>query len=375
MKAAPTPYRSRGQALAEFLIAASFVLVPLFLGVSLLAKYIDVKHAAVQAARYEAWEYTVWFNTDSSQRPEKLDNFGVVSGTPPTLPKKSVGDTHREARLRFFSDVSELGTGAIQDTDGQTGWRAATANSLWTDHRNNPLYNGAGALQTSTNRGTPTDPIIGPVLFFLLDAVNFVFGLFGTVLGLTGSQAAFTAINTDGYVTSSVTATVLNAPPLLYGLTLGGRQAGVITTNTVNLSGQAGVLSDAWNAGGLQHTYNQAAGTVPTVLLKELLKLPGIAQLWAVASFLAPELTPCKGGGTVSPWIAAAGAVQGTALQNSVPNMNDGKGLLWFGHIDIDAVHPDRLEYGGKHVCDEAGMCNFEYAALPPNRQPKDCIN
>lgn len=44
----------RGQAMTEFLISASFVLVPLFLGISLLGKYIDIKHAGIQAARYQA---------------------------------------------------------------------------------------------------------------------------------------------------------------------------------------------------------------------------------------------------------------------------------------------------------------------------------
>ena len=41
-------------------------------------------------------------------------------------------------------------------------------------------------------------------------------------------------------------------------------------------------------------------------------------------------------------------------------NYNDGKGSLWFAHVDIDAVHPDRLASGGTHSCDDAGVCSFE---------------
>ena len=51
--------------MTEFLICASFALVPLFFGISLLGKYIDIKQTAIQAARYEAWEYTVWFADDN----------------------------------------------------------------------------------------------------------------------------------------------------------------------------------------------------------------------------------------------------------------------------------------------------------------------
>ena len=64
--------------MTEFLICASFVLIPLFLGLSMLAKYIDIKQAAVQAARYEAWEYTVWYATDTENiiTREMMSGFG-----------------------------------------------------------------------------------------------------------------------------------------------------------------------------------------------------------------------------------------------------------------------------------------------------------
>ena len=56
-----------GQAMTEFIISASFFLVPLFLAMSLIAKYIDIKQANVQAARYQVWEYTVWFANDTER--------------------------------------------------------------------------------------------------------------------------------------------------------------------------------------------------------------------------------------------------------------------------------------------------------------------
>lgn len=58
--------RQRGQAMIETLIAAALVLVPLFLAVPVIAKYLDIRSHVVQAARYAAWERTVWFGGDAA---------------------------------------------------------------------------------------------------------------------------------------------------------------------------------------------------------------------------------------------------------------------------------------------------------------------
>ena len=84
-----------GQAMTEFLICASFVLLPLFLGISLLAKYIDIKQTTIQAARYQAWEYTVWYANSGQPMP----SFNAVS-----QPIKSTAQTQEETERRFFTD-------------------------------------------------------------------------------------------------------------------------------------------------------------------------------------------------------------------------------------------------------------------------------
>ena len=53
--------RQTGQALVEFTIAAMTLLVPLFFMISYIAKYHDMQAATIQAARYAAWERTVYF--------------------------------------------------------------------------------------------------------------------------------------------------------------------------------------------------------------------------------------------------------------------------------------------------------------------------
>lgn len=52
--------RQAGQALAEFLVVAGFVLVPVALGSVYLMKIGNTQHEMQEAARYAAWERTVW---------------------------------------------------------------------------------------------------------------------------------------------------------------------------------------------------------------------------------------------------------------------------------------------------------------------------
>lgn len=58
--------RQGGQAVAEFLVAAVLLLVPMFLAVAALGKFVDVQHVATMAARYGAWERTVWYDASGT---------------------------------------------------------------------------------------------------------------------------------------------------------------------------------------------------------------------------------------------------------------------------------------------------------------------
>lgn len=337
--------------MSEFLIASAYVLVPLFIAVPLLTKYIDMRHAAIQAARYEAWEYTVWYNPADDNNI--LDNFSAV-----TVPEKSPTQTQKEARRRFFSDISEEGTLPITSADKNDDWKLADANGFWNDTTHGvPLYSSgkyddSASLTSSTD--TPTLPILGDVINTLMDIVGFAFDALGSVLGFIGSSAGFTAINTDGYSTATVafpvrTLDYFNEDHFTVGDDIGGD-----TTNKV-FSARASVLGDGWNAGGREHASNQVQGTIPTILFKALIDpatAPGqvLGPVWDVVSILAPELARCFDANN-RPF---------EPLNSMLNAMDRPNGSLWWAHVDFDSVHPDRLATGGTHVCDDAGVCQFE---------------
>jgi hypothetical protein len=346
-----------GQSMTEFLICASFALVPLFLGISLLAKYIDIKQTTIQAARYEAWEYTVWY----ADNGETTGNFTAVP-----QPIKSTALTQNETRQRFF-----LGSGngvtptAITSTDSTTGWSPGTANPLWTDHTGQPLYAGINGASENLNSSadTPTIPIIGDVMDILFNIIDAGFSAVSSLMKFAGSSVGFTAINTEGNAEATVSMQVAVNPTFVANYTNLEGTPGTsdeLTGGTLDFSTSASVLSDAWNAGGVAHTYNQAGGAVPTTLLNQLITaIPGLETAVNAAALLAPEMRLCNPGGI---WGA------------------DDKGSLWLGYLDIDAVHPDRLAAdpadpdtrNGVHVCDDAGICTFE-PVIPRTEDSKEC--
>jgi hypothetical protein len=104
--------RQTGQATVEFVVCA-LVLVPLFIAVPLVGKYIDMMQATEAASRYVAFEGAAR-NSSSAW--------------------KSDAQLAVEVRRRFFS-----APGAPLKTDDVAGDFAADRNPLWTDHGGRPL--------------------------------------------------------------------------------------------------------------------------------------------------------------------------------------------------------------------------------------------
>ncbi|OGT31677.1 MAG: hypothetical protein A2W28_09180 [Gammaproteobacteria bacterium RBG_16_51_14] len=346
----------QGQAMTELLITASMLLVPLLLLIPLLGKYIDIKHSTIEAARYEAWEYTVWYNgTNNGQADDRPDGY------PNAQPVKGLTQTQIESRRRFFSDI----TLPIANDDKTIGWRnePGKRNPLWLDHEGRILWDGTIDAGTLPKNNEPTPDFTGGVMNLLMDIIQIVFDALKWALSLAGSNVGFTAINNDGYINTTVTAPVLvpvgliNMPNMLDTPGVDDSTAGFM----INFSSSAAVLSEGWNAGGLEHTTNQAGGLVPTKLLDTLLdSIPAVKTVFnGVLGTLVPELRLCNPGFP-------------HPLGFDKPFVEPDDGSLWLGYMDIDAVPPDRLDMDGDGNRDtdrekgqangitcEDGMCDY----------------
>ncbi len=343
------PYRSssRGQAMTELLVAASAILIPLFLIVPAFGKLIDMRHATIQAARYQAWEYTVWYAENCERTvftfnvtdPEECQMGGFEEHD--DQPVKARATTRLEAIQRFMGSPDGSPLSPIDPTAVSIG----PSNLSWYDHTATTMVDNTIGGTTVSSRSPDGLPVIDTILDIVLGVIKIVFGVFGDVLGFLGSDAGFDAINTDGMAAADVTLTMNStAVKRLFAQ----ENASPMPDLTFNAS--AAVLTDGWNAGGRQHTYNQASGMVVTSGLKALQNLPGLAEAWdVITAILAPELRRCN---------------KPNYLENPYdldePHWDDDVGSLWFGHVDSEAVHRDRLDDGTDgHTCDDAGRCDF----------------
>lgn len=352
---------SSGQAMTETLITAVLVLVPLLLLIPLLGKYIDIKHATIQSARYQAWEYTVWYSSDD-ERDAPLSNAerstGFVDGNGNSLDNisKTIAQVQIEARRRFFSETDT----PITNGDKTGMWNMDERNRLWTDHRGESLV----LDSFSDPLPIPSDPTPDKIyiLNILLDVISAITSAIAWVLGAIGSDVGFTMINTNAYSKSEVEFPV-TAPAGL--IAFPNPITGLYDNSVLNLNftGRAAVLTDGWNTGGLGHTINQTGGLVITKLFAEVIEaIPGANVMWDVVSLLVPEFRRCNPSiphfldtnyGTVAKW-------EGNGYTNYADGTLSNNGSLWLGYMNVDAIHPDRLDVDdGTHDCPD-GICNFD---------------
>lgn len=105
-----------GQAIIEFLVAA-IVLVPLFLLVPMIGKYLDMKQATIAASRQLAFECTV-----------RYDDCADLNGHP------SFAD---EIRTRFYA--GDRAAVLTNDRPVSDAINAGQGNPLWVNRRGEPL--------------------------------------------------------------------------------------------------------------------------------------------------------------------------------------------------------------------------------------------
>lgn len=312
-------HQMRGQAMTEFVVSAAFVLVPLFIIIPIIGKYVDMKHMAIQAARYEAWEYTVNYQDIDDEQPS---NFTSVA--PSKLPEKSLSRVQRESRRRLFSRPGiELDSGV-----DASGFDAADINPLWRYHDGTDMYDPVAIDTVSEMRQESTPP--GGVLGDILNVIEIIFGamadIVSTVSKLIGAPPiGFDAIKTHGYFKSTVSVPV-EGPPEYTAFSLANTAPLFITERHLKMTAQSSILSNAWNAGGAAHTASQAKGLVPTALIGNILNHPLPLQDVVSAVLLSPELS---------------------------------SGSLKFGYMNNDAVPASKLEGGGDASCNDGGYCQF----------------
>jgi len=248
----------QGQAATEFTVAASFVLVPLFLLIPLLGKYIDIKQASVQQARFEAWEYTAWYDT-AEQNTDRMKTLHIEekAGQAGLAGLRKFADTRDKGNLLFFSDITAPDYGSNNPPPFQL-------NPLWTDHHGETLFKQTSLGFGDFGENSSPDPTGGLIDEFI-HLISSVLKTFGKILKLVGSNGDFNALNSKGYFTSTFQVDVRTSREVVPDLSNPAKLDP--KKDKLTIKAKASVLARGWNAGSTANASSESQGLVPTSLL------------------------------------------------------------------------------------------------------------
>ena len=226
----------RGQAMVEFLVAAMFFLVPLFLAISALGKFIDVQHATDMAARYAAWERTVWYEQGAS-------NFYSINQPN----QKSAAGINNEIAMRMLNDRSSAAS-VIKDSDKGTSSFANGMDPMWHDASGAAYLTEYAQLATSISSETPAKDVAGAVLTEL--AAVQVKGFLSFVPPLPTDTLAVAKVSLNKIAKDSgVYKRLWSEAPAWSGL---------------NFEATGAILSNTWSSNARSGTRAMVAEAVPT---------------------------------------------------------------------------------------------------------------
>lgn len=258
----------RGQAMAEFVIVAVLVLVPLYLLIPVLGKYIDMKSAAVVGARYAAWERTVFYAGPAAS----VDWPGV---------EKTDAEIRNEVRQRVFSQGTTIANG----DKGATNWGGGGYRASWVNR------DGSGMLPdyNAVTHATQNDDSPG--------IANDVLNLIVTVADALGP---FT-LEMKGLYSAEV---AVSANTLPINFSFDSEITKAFNPGKLTFSDRSVVLANGWSAKGSEHVKSQTQGLTPTgvfqtpvgnVIFKLIQAVVGIAmpEIWLLElGKIEPDVVP-----------------------------------------------------------------------------------
>lgn len=263
MQRRPGAVGASGQAMIELLIVATFVLVPLFLAIPLLGKYLDMRAAAVQTSRYAAWERTVWYGGDAAS---SLGWFGVSRRWQAN--EKTDDQIRREVGVRY---LSETGTDAFSSSDRSASSFRGGTKLIWSDHKGQALLADYGDIQNAVSNGRAPG-----TLNLVLDPI----ANFASTLG------PFT-LETNGKYSATVTMSVKDIDYDHF----------VAKNTKINFSETNVLLANGWAANGPDDAAKtsvkqQTKGLVPfSIFTAEIAGIPVVEYIQTALSVFLPEVS------------------------------------------------------------------------------------
>ena len=242
--------RCRGQAMTEFVVMTSGVLLILFLIVPALAKLLDMSFQTQQMSRYVTWERTVWY--DNGDQPSET----TEPGSDIAVRSDSAIDGSAQKRLLTFGATPQ--TLSASDVSGIA---AGTPHALWRWSNGAQMLNGGGL-----DNGSLSPHRTESAAYSVLGVYNAGMKALTTPLTMIGvgggedGNFLQVAHPTENYFTPSVSTRVNlgNTGIEADADEEKGFLSPAYLPNGLTMTANGAILADGWNAQGDHHFKSRA---------------------------------------------------------------------------------------------------------------------
>lgn len=252
----------RGQAMVELVIVAVFVLLPLFLAMPLIGKYLDVRTAAAESARYAAWERTVWYGGAAAS------SIGITIPATMLTPSFTFGGNSWQANAKADDEIrNEIAVRLLSNTRNADAFKSGDKGAAGFTNGSRDLWRTRDGSPMLASYDDVTDSIDNADAPGLLNKVVKPVGILAAAFG------PFT-LETGAQYEAKVSITLrhhdlqrfLDAAPAANPLTF-------TETNVI--------LANGWGAGGADSSsytsvMSQVKGLTPTSLFDAELPIIGM---------------------------------------------------------------------------------------------------
>lgn len=272
--------RQCGQAMTEFVISVGFIFLVLFIIVPTFGKIIDMKFQNQQAARYAAWERTVWLrDMNSWGGTDNTEDFVVSSDEFESVALRSDAELTNSVSNRFFygQGRAEIKPISSTDVDGPSG----ETSPLWTyTQSGQSMFQGVEVLSTNEQDTPSTAYDVLNVLDDGLDVITAPIEFMLNIVGGDNPDLLQVDYNLQGYY-SPIVRTSLNTGNAKGGGNGewdqnngdwgGGIEDALFQQWDGRFTARSAILADGWNAQSVGYYQDRVDNFVPSTVFDNVL--------------------------------------------------------------------------------------------------------
>ena len=223
--------------MVEIIVAAIFMLVPMYLALQAMGKFADVQHGAQAAARYAAWERMAWSNGSDA-------DFQVPN-------QKSDAEIRSEIAVRVFNDKHSVLK--YKSTDKSQNRFTHGLDPLWADTAGKEYLIDYDKTVSSGIYEKPRKDFLGNTL----NIVNTI-----SIPGFTGSVVPKLPTQTLAYAEFQLNDVAQDSE--VYKRLWSTRHGLPEDWAGFTTKGQAAILTNSWNANARDGVRDVVKQSVPT---------------------------------------------------------------------------------------------------------------